>query len=102
MKNVYYRAMSLSEANNLDNSDEIITVQSRTYWTDGVEPASLYKTNNRVIVRIVTSKPIPSQYKGIAHGVNERGTINNHNEWVVPINDFNKFLAFNLEEVEII
>ena len=98
----YYRAMSLSEANTLDKSDEIVTVQSKTYWTDGQEPAELYKTNTRVIVRITVDKPIPSQYKGIAHGVSSTGQINNHNEWVVPVETFNDYLGYNLTNVEIL
>ena len=56
----------------------------------------------RVIVKIFTSKPIPQQYFGIAEGVNDKGDMNDHREWRVPKAEFNKFLAQNLEDVQII
>lgn len=98
----YYRAMSLSEANTLDKTDEIVTVRPVTYWTDGREPAELYKSDNRVIVCITVERELPSIYKGIAEGVNSNGSINNHREWVVPVSDFNDYLLSNLLDVEIL
>ena len=99
---VYYRATGLAEAKRLDLHDELPSEAGVTYWTDGIEPSRLYKGEGRVIVKITTSKPIPEHYKGIAEGVDSKGNLNSHREWVVPKKEFNGFLLCSLEDVTIV
>ena len=99
---VYYRATDTLEATYLDNNDQLPYDYGVTYWTDGLEPAELYKGEGRVIVKITLSRPIPSVFFGIAEGVDENGNMNNHREWIVPKAEFNESVLAHLEEVEVI
>ena len=99
---VYYRATDTLEYNSLFNLDQLPSEHGVTYWTDGLSPARWYQGVGRKIVRITLDRELPKHFFGIAEGVDDRGNINNHREWVMPKGEFNEFIGKHLHDVELI
>ena len=98
----YYRATSKAEADSLINNFSLNKEAGVTYWTDGLAPARLYQGASRVIVKVLTDKPIPECYQKVALQADAGVNVWNHNEWCVPKSTFNKFIAKFAESIEIV
>ena len=92
----YYRCMSPSEYHYLETKEEVVS--SVTHWAFSKADAEVYMAEGKVIACITLTTPLPAYYNSVALYLDG----SNHLEVKATKEEFDRHLALNLEEVELV